>query len=83
MIIKAIKNVFGGDLPKTGTVRGKAVDQPRAVNYGGVVGRVDINKDPIYWLAIQPKGSKKIRNVPVSKKEHDAAVIGEQWTAAE
>ncbi|HEX7861824.1 MAG TPA: hypothetical protein VF773_15930 [Verrucomicrobiae bacterium] len=81
--MSAIKTLFGLDLPKEGTVRGKAVDQPRSVDYGGVVGRVDINKKPVYWLAIQPKGSKKIRNVPVTKKVYDAHNEGDQWTATE
>lgn len=78
-----LKNLFGLDLPKAGTVRGKAKDDPRSVDYGGNIGRVVINDKPVYWLAIQPKGSKKIRNVPVSKKEWEAAREGEQWTATE
>lgn len=81
-----LKNLLGLDLPKEGIVRGKAIDQPRSLNYGGIVGVKAINEKPIYWLAIEVKGARgknKIRNVPVSKKEYDAAVVDQQWTATE
>jgi hypothetical protein len=81
--MSALKTLFGLDLPKAGKVRGKAFDLPRTVDYGGVVGKVVINKDPVYWLAIQPKGSKKIRNVPVTRAVYDAYKEGDQWTATE
>jgi hypothetical protein len=81
--MSALKTLFGLDLPKAGKVRGKAIDQPRTVDYGGVVGKQTINAKPIYWLAIQPKGSKKIRHVPVTQKEWESHKEGDQWTATE
>ena len=66
-----LKHLFGKDLPKAGTVRGKAKDDPRSVDYGGNIGRVTINDQPVYWLAIEVKGARgknKIRNVPRLQK---------------
>jgi hypothetical protein len=76
---KFLDVLFGRNLPKKGKVLRKEQDGPRYVDYPDPVGRVWINKEPIYWLVI--KVGKSERAVPVTKAAWNKYNEGDDWAA--
>lgn len=69
--------VFCGcnSLPQSGIVTDKAIDPPRSIRYP-FVGRVDINKEPIYWFRVDD-----LAWVPVSQEDFVSHQEGWLWAA--